>query len=396
MKILYLSSSYVPSRRASSIQVMSMCSALSRHGHRVDLVTKRSSRRQIAGVEDSFRFYGLAPSFRIIRIPRPAIRGGGLVYLWGMRRLLQRQGASYDLVFCRDLVGAWLAVRASLPTAFEAHEPVDDGLQRRLWSQVREAPTLIGLVTISQTLAAYFRADHRAPGRGRILVAPDGASEELATTVPPKVETPTADRVTKLQLGYVGNLYPGRGVEILQHLARTLDDCTVHLVGVSTEEAEARLRGDPPRNLVCHGFVPPRELPRYYQSFDIVLMPYQQEVSAATGRTSISKWMSPLKMFEYMAAGKAIISSDLPVLREILVDQQNALLVAPDDADGWVQAVRELQADHQLRSRLGASARSELLERYTWAARARTIVEFLRTSDPMASNNRHQPVAERT
>jgi glycosyltransferase involved in cell wall biosynthesis len=374
MKILYLSSSYVPSGRASSIQVMSMCSALSRQGHRVDLVTKRSSHRQIAGVEDSFRFYGFEPTFRIIRIPRLAIRGGGLVYLWGMRRLLQRQGTSYDLVFCRDLVGAWLAVRASLPTTFEAHEPVDGRVQLRLWSQIRNAPTFRGLVTISRALASHFRSRGLAPGRGSILVAPDGASESLARSPLPSNGISAGDSPERLQLGYVGNLYRGRGIRILLFLAESLEDCDVHVVGGDAEAFGTQTGGALPENLIFHGFVPPGNLAPYYGGFDILLMPYQEEVGVASGRSDTVRWMSPMKMFEYMATGKAIICSDLPVLREILTDGENALLVPPKDGEGWVWAVRRLQTDPELRIRLGSRAKRELLESYTWSARARKIL----------------------
>lgn len=84
-----------------------------------------------------------------------------------------------------------------------------------------------------------------------------------------------------------------------------------------------------------------------------------------------------MKMFEYMAAGKAIVSSDLPVLREVLTHERNALLVPPDDVDAWATAVKRLIDDPELRRRLGETARADLLAHYTWEARAKKVLAGL-------------------
>jgi glycosyltransferase involved in cell wall biosynthesis len=85
--------------------------------------------------------------------------------------------------------------------------------------------------------------------------------------------------------------------------------------------------------------------------------------------------MSPLKAFEYMAYGLPIIASDLPVLREILEHERNALLVDPQDLAAWERALRRLVQDRSLRMRLGRTARTTFLQKYTWEQRARKIVE---------------------
>jgi hypothetical protein len=86
--------------------------------------------------------------------------------------------------------------------------------------------------------------------------------------------------------------------------------------------------------------------------------------------------MSPLKLFEYMAAGKPILCSDLPVLREIVEDGRNGLLLPLADADAWVAALCRLRDAPEERRRLGAAARADLVARYTWRERARRIQEF--------------------
>jgi glycosyltransferase involved in cell wall biosynthesis len=80
-------------------------------------------------------------------------------------------------------------------------------------------------------------------------------------------------------------------------------------------------------------------------------------------------------MFEYMSVGTPIISSDLQVLREILVDRHNSLLVKPDDVIEWLTALNLLIKDKNLAERLGTNAYKEFIEKYTWEIRAKKMLE---------------------
>ena len=352
---------------------MKMCAALARAGHRVELVTKRSPRRQEPGVADPFAFYGVAPSFRLTGVPRPDARGGGLVYALGLWRLLRarRREGAVDLVYARDPAGAWMAARLSLPLVFEAHRPPGGRLSRRFHRGLFAAASFRRLVVISAALAERFAAAGLLPAGERVVIAHDAADPPAADIDddPPAAGPP--------RLGYVGHLYPGRGVELLAALAARLPDCELHLIGGSPADL-ARWRGaGAPANLIVHGFVPPAELPARTRGFELLLMPYQREVGVASGRRYEAGWFSPMKLFEYMAAGRAIVSSDLPVLREVLEDGETALLVPPDDLDAWERAVRRLLADPAERERLGRAARAELLARHTWDARTRRVLDGL-------------------
>ncbi len=106
-------------------------------------------------------------------------------------------------------------------------------------------------------------------------------------------------------------------------------------------------------------------------------MPYQKHVAASSGG-DIAAYLSPMKLFEYLACGRAILSSDLPVLREVL-NPDNAILLDAEDVEGWSNALRLLQNDAQLRAKLGEHARRDAAL-YTWEARARAILAGLETS----------------
>jgi glycosyltransferase involved in cell wall biosynthesis len=121
-------------------------------------------------------------------------------------------------------------------------------------------------------------------------------------------------------------------------------------------------------NTVFTGFVPNAELPRYQAAADLLLMPYSRQVGGSSGAAPV-RYFSSMKMFEYMAAGRAIITSDLPVIRETL-DEESAVFCPPDEADAWQSAVERLLQEPAFAHQLADRAK-QLAAGYTWTARAR-------------------------
>jgi glycosyltransferase involved in cell wall biosynthesis len=192
--------------------------------------------------------------------------------------------------------------------------------------------------------------------------------------VDPAISGPSAGEGV-LKVGYVGHLYQGRGIDLLIELARRCPWLHMHIVGGEPEdvlhwkEASRDLH-----NVTLHGYVKPAETVDYRRMCDVLAAPYQQVVKVAGNQVDTSKWMSPLKIFEYMATGKAIVCSDLPVLREVLTDGENALLCKADDVDAWCAAMERLRGDVDLRLLLGERAYRDYVENYTWEQRAARLL----------------------
>ncbi|NIV99675.1 glycosyltransferase, partial [Candidatus Saccharibacteria bacterium] len=241
-----------------------------------------------------------------------------------MSRLLSTFNPADTLVYSRELFGAWIAVRKRFQVVFEAHDLPTSWLSRQLYKQLFTAQTFCRLVVISQALRELFAARNLLPEVNKVLVAHDAAEP-----IPPN--TGDANGLLqdngKTRLGYIGHLYSGRGIDLLLDIASRLDSFELHIIGGTNKDLVYWQNNHVPQNVYFHGFVHPGKLPHFFTAFDILLMPYQKSVSVAGGRTDTARWMSPLKMFEYMSTGKPIVSSDLPVLREVLVHEENALLV---------------------------------------------------------------------
>jgi glycosyltransferase involved in cell wall biosynthesis len=107
-------------------------------------------------------------------------------------------------------------------------------------------------------------------------------------------------------------------------------------------------------------------------------MPYPRSgIGVATGDSDTYRWCSPMKMFEYMATGAPIITSDLPVLGEVLRHEHNALVAPADDVASWQHAIARLVADPALAGRLAQQAFADLVQGHTWDTRVRSIFAAL-------------------
>jgi glycosyltransferase involved in cell wall biosynthesis len=113
---------------------------------------------------------------------------------------------------------------------------------------------------------------------------------------------------------------------------------------------------------------------RLMSGMDVLLMPYQEQVSIGVRHHDTARWMSPMKMFEYLATGVPVVSSDLPALKEVLRDGENCILVPPHKPDAWTAAVDRLLADPNLARFIGANAHKNYRNHYSWSQRARALV----------------------
>lgn len=372
MRIVYLSNAMLPSRRANSIHVMRMCAALTAAGHDVRLIGWGGA----APEEEVFDFYGVERDFSLQRFRKWPIPGSVLVLAGQIARAAWREAAP-DVYFARNPYALGMVAGRDAPLVYEAHMPPARRHQAAVERWLFGRRNFALLVVISEALRAEYRRLFPKLSTTRIVVAPDAADVRVEGRNPPGGGAPIGGRPGALQLGYAGHLYPGKGVEVLVPLAARLPEADVHLIGGHPEDV-LRVRGEHGlENLHLHGFVPPHRVGGMLGRFDILLAPYQRRVSTSHPSSEIGRWMSPLKIFEYMAARRPIVASDLPVLREVLVDGQNCLLCSPTAVEEWVAAVRRLAADPVLARRLADSAHAELVERYTWAGRVGRIMGAL-------------------
>ncbi|MFN8522564.1 MAG: glycosyltransferase family 4 protein [Chloroflexota bacterium] len=407
MRLLYLGSTDVPQPKARAIQIVNTCHALARLGADVTLVAGRRGRAATSEVLASF---GLAPHprLRVIRVPiaripptapprilRQFTRLWQASYLAGLAAIMPREVLLHrpDVIFTRDFRTAQMAsgpARAiGARVAFEVHGLPSYEVEHRAGRATLDASEAERLrlleqrvfdavdrvITITDAARALIAEMYRIDS-SRLATVPD------ATSVGPaeRVQSPAAsDDSPTRNVYYVGQLYPWKGAEIAVQAAALAPDARLVVVGGMPDDSGPDSDRAALVNLVdrlgvgerveFRGYVPYARVSAELARADIALLPLPDEPVARI-------FTSPLKLFDYMAAGVAIVSSDLPSLREVLRHEENALLVPAGDAAAMAAAIQRLAGDPVLARRLGAQARRDV-ETYTWDRRARRIAEVL-------------------
>ncbi|MEW5871978.1 MAG: glycosyltransferase [Chloroflexota bacterium] len=387
MKIAVVAPTEIPARRANTLQVMKMTQEFCALGHLVRLAAPTAQPAASRGKhswQSLAHHYGLQHTFEIDWLAaHPRLRR----YDFSLRAVRWARSWQAELLYTRLPQVAALASTLNMPTIFEIHDLPQGTVAPWLFHRFLRGPGARRLVVITRSLANDLAARFAAPAKPPFtLIAPDGVDLDRYAHIP----SPLAARQRlsrgeqissaipippdRFTAGYTGHLYPGRGSGLLLQLSAQLPTITFLIVGGEPQEVarlKAQAQAQNLENVHFTGFVPNAELPLYQAACDVLLMPYQQHVAASSGG-DIARYLSPMKMFEYLACQRAILSSDLPVLQEVL-NSNNAILLSMHDPQAWIQALQRLQSDPALTERLATQAR-QTAQRYTWAARAALIL----------------------
>lgn len=385
-RILYVANVRLPSERANAAQILQQCDALLARGADVTILApKRLNRFPLPDAE--------VPAYFGLRRAPPIERRFSLDVIDGVPARLQRlpflvQSATFALAVRRRLAReregvvysrdpwtvALLARRGApdLPLFYEVHDlPQHPARRAQLLAALRRCR---GVVAITRGLMDDVVAGGVAADSVRVL--PDGYAPARFVGVPGREE---ARRRLALPLDrplavYTGHLFPWKGAHVLVEAAARDPSFDAVLVGGRPDDRrriEALVAERRAENVRLVPPVPPGEVPAWLAAADVLVLPN-------SGAETISaRYTSPLKLFEYLAAARPIVASDLPSLREVLTHDRNAILAAPDDPDALAAGIRAALADPPRSGRLAAAARADA-DRYTWDARADGILEFVR------------------
>lgn len=385
MRIHYLASSELISNTANAVHVTKMCQAFVSVGHELVLISSKGG----GSDEEVFRYFGISARYPLCRheeTDHPIVRAlwefrkyfswirvGGLPSMLYGYLVLRPQIRSNppDLVYARNL--DWLfSMPSDIPFVAESHRPPRNLLEREIERLLYRRAGFRRLVVISESLK-YLYTGIFPWLSDRIFVAHDAADD------PGEVEEKKMPE--RINVGYVGHLYKGRGTDIIRFMAHRMPDVMFHIVGGTPEDSARFAASGLSANVILHGHRPPSELAGFYRDFDFVLAPYERKVTVGGSRGDTSAYMSPLKIFEYMSWAKVILCSDMPVLREVLDDGRNAIMLPPDDPEAWVAALARLIKDQKKCQGLALSARQDFLAKYTWTSRAKNVLRGVETGE---------------
>ncbi len=356
MKLLYATSIDLPSTRANRVQIVSMSRAF--HG--------LLGGSFLLGLQKN---RGEPLDFPVAEM----LRERSFSLAWTYLRLAKQHEITH--IYCREekmlfflLFFNRVFFRLQIKFFYELHDFWHEGWWYRMLMQ-----RVDGVIVITHGLKAGLVADGYA--QAKVMVSPDAVDVALFDIPLAKEE---ARRVLGLPLNKPIALYAGaidepwKGAGVFYGASKYLGDaCLMVLVGGKPHYVESFQKEFPPVPQVrMEGYKDyATELPAYLKSADILVVPNsaKQEISRIS--------TSPLKVFAYMAAGRPIVASDLPSIREVL-NETNSLLVEPDSPQALAEGIRSLMHDPLRAGELAARARLDV-ESYTWNKRAKDVLAFL-------------------
>lgn len=395
MKLLYIAPVRLPTEKAHGLQIVQNCEAFAEAGADVTLwVARRVNTPEMRRVQDVWAYYGVKRNFVLERLAcidlLPLVAGrtgvlakaafaiqlGSFLLVMLIWALFTREDAYYSRDERVVLLLSLIKPRRSV--AYEAHGLAAGRVGR--WIQRQAARRAGSVFAVTERLRDDLIALGTKPERA--FVARDGIRRERFANGQEQGE---ARRQVGWEnggfvVGYVGRLQTlgmDKGVGALVEAAAQVDGCAVALVGGPDDSAEALRRrwielGQDERGFLYAGQVEAERVPLYLSAFDVCALPlpYTQH---------FAYYASPMKLFEYMAARRAIVASDLPSNAEVVTEGDSALLFPPGDVEALASAIRRLKDDVALRQRLADKAYALAIDNYTWDARARVILEVMRT-----------------
>lgn len=365
MDIAAITTVTIPAKTANSIQVMKVCQAMEQNGHTVSLTVPGE---RLAAWDEVALQYGLTEKFDMNAIKMvKAFRK----YDFAWKAVLLAIREHKNLVYTWSPQAAVFAVTLGMPAVLEIHDMPTGLFGARLVKSFFTLSSRKRALIITQALS-----DKLAKKLGRrfhknmVRIAPNGLDPSQFADLPDATQARKAlGWPENLTVGCSGHLYAGRGTEIMQALAAAYPALQFAWMGGNEQEVAAwqtELDAKGIRNLKLTGFVPNTELPRYQAACDILLMPYGRKIAGSGGGNS-AEICSPMKMFDYLGAGRTIMSSDLPVIHEVL-NKKNAVFCEPENAEDWVKKLGELVKNPNLRASLARQARADS-QNYIWQER---------------------------
>jgi glycosyltransferase involved in cell wall biosynthesis len=398
VRILYFADIRFPLERANGIQTMETCHALAARGHDVTLAVRPDTQ---SPPRDPLAYYGL-PHLDRFRIERAPVQGPAPMRRLGYMAFAAGRAfgtARADVLLTRDLGVASMLLRIPgtlrPPVVYESHgyapdvsaalpelvataaTPSASKLRRLAAREARVWHGADGYVTITQGLADEMVRRHGP--RQMLAVIPDGTrlpdpapQARTPHTHAPEAHTGKPDEGV---VAYAGHLYAWKGVDVLLQALALLPDVRGLIVGGHAAEPDlARVQALAAQlgiaeRVTFTGLIEPSQVAARLRSATILALP--NPASAIS-----THYTSPLKLFEYMAAARPIVASDLPSIREVLHDNVDAVLVPPGDPEALAAALRRVLLDRELAARLAAAGYAAVAE-YGWDRRAARLEALL-------------------
>ncbi len=319
MKIHYLATANIPSRTANALQIIKMCEAISKLKYSVTLFLPN-----LNGPNMSLKkYYGIKHKINLIKIGRKKNFISGINnILIPLYMVFKSIKIGNDLIITRNFFISLLLIILKKKHILEIHDDINvsGNITSKIFKifNLLKSSSIFKIVFISLRLKKHICKEYLYDKKNFVIL-PDAT--EIKNYNIKKIKR------KRLKIGYFGSIYKSRGVDLIIDLARLDDQNDYFIYGGSKDEISILKQEIKSKNIILKSQVPYALVKKEILKMDILLMPYTKKATISGDFGNIIKFMSPMKMFDYLGASKILLSADISVLREVLIPNYNSILV---------------------------------------------------------------------
>ena len=369
MKICYLSNTAIPSSVASSIQTVKMCEAFSKLDNEVTLITINDSKSKI----DYLRYYDVKTKFLLKRIKHFRTFPLGVnYYLFSIFSIFESFKYKPEIYITRNYFTCFLLIILRKKIVMELHHDLkmESRIVRFLVSKFKflNSINVKKIIAISRGVKEEYVRKNLVK-ENKIIVLPSGSSI--------KKKFKFSNNKKFFKIGYFGSLFKSRGLNLISNLAKIDKKNSYHVYGDINGINKFQYRNIH-KNIHINKYVPYKDIPNELKKMDILIMPYVSSITVAGDVGDITKFTSPLKLFDYLSAGKIIICSELDVLKETIKENKNAIFVKNyTNVFSWKNEIQKLK-NQPCKQLIISKNNYRLSKNYSLNQRAKSILEGIK------------------
>ena len=335
MRICYISNSAAPSSNASSLQISKLCETLSKFGNKVILILPNTGNLK----KNYFNFYNIKNQFKVYRLKYFNKFPIGLnYYLYSFFSIIKSDYKNQDLFITRNFFTSFLLSILKKKHILEIHD--DILIEGRIVNflvkslKILNYKSVIKIITTTKSLKKKYL--EYGIKRNKIFVLHN------ASALKSQIKKYTS-KIKKFNIGYFGSLYNSRGIEMIIKLSKIDKKNNYFIYGGTKEQISNIKKGLNNKNIYFSSYIPYSKVYKKLLNIDICILPYTSKITVSGDVGNISNYTSPLKLFDYMKLGKLIICSDLKVIKEVLSNNKNCILVKKfNNERTWLKIINRI------------------------------------------------------
>ncbi len=366
MNICYISNSALPSDNASSLQIIKMCESFKLLGNNVSLILPKT------GFKKSVKkFYDLKSNINIIRCNSFKKFPLGInYYLFPIVAIIKSLKFSTDIYVTRNYFCAFVLVLLRKELIFELHHDLEiEGKIVRFitkYFKFLKSKRIKLLVAITRSISQYYFKQDLIK-KNNLVILPSASDLKI------KYEK-QKNYKKKFNIGYFGKFYESTGSNFMINLAKK-DKLNNYYIFSKFYNKKSKIYKS--NNIYLNNFVDRKKIKKHLQKMDILILPYQGKITVKGNVGDITKYTSPLKLFDYMAAGKLIIASEFNVLKEIVENKKSCVFVKDyKNVDQWLKIINYYKKNIKEKNLISKKAYS-LSKKYTYNNRAMLMLNLI-------------------